>query len=95
LQFSEKIADISEFIDQRRSGDFYRTADVLSPDDRNVLTNVRSFAEERVAPIINDYWGRAEFPFELIPTMPHSGSQARATAAMAAPERTCCSMGLL
>jgi glutaryl-CoA dehydrogenase len=64
---SERMADIDDLLDQRRSGDFYRTADALSPDDRNVLMNVRSFAEERVAPIINDYWGRAEFPFELIP----------------------------
>jgi glutaryl-CoA dehydrogenase len=63
----ERMADIDDLLDQRRSGDFYRTADALSPDDRNVLMNVRSFAEERVAPIINDYWGRAEFPFELIP----------------------------
>jgi glutaryl-CoA dehydrogenase len=64
---SERMAGITDLLDQRRSGDFYRTADALSPDDRNVLMNVRSFAEERVAPIINDYWGRAEFPFELIP----------------------------
>jgi glutaryl-CoA dehydrogenase len=64
---SERMAGINDLLDQRRSGDFYRTADALSPDDRNVLMNVRSFAEERVAPIINDYWGRAEFPFELIP----------------------------
>ena len=51
---SERMADIDGLLDQRRSGDFYRTADALSPDDRNVLMNVRSFAEERVAPIIND-----------------------------------------
>src|SRR3954453_1805618 len=67
LQASERMADITDFIDQRNSGDFYRTADALSPDDRKILTNVQSFAEDRVAPIINDYWGRAEFPFELSP----------------------------
>src|SRR4051812_8945484 len=67
LQASERMADITDFIDQRKSGDFYRTADALSPDDRKILTKVQSFAEDRVAPIINDYWGRAEFPFELIP----------------------------
>src|SRR3954464_6165326 len=67
LQASERMADITDFMDQRKSGDFYRTADALSPDDRKILTSVQSFAEDRVAPIINDYWGRAEFPFELIP----------------------------
>jgi len=64
---SGTTADVTDLIDQRRSGDFYRIADVLSPDEREVLMNVRAFAEERVVPIINDYWGRAEFPFELIP----------------------------
>src|SRR3982751_3343694 len=64
---SGMTADITDFIDQRKSGDFYRTADALSPEDRKILTSVQSFAEERVVPIINDYWGRAEFPFELIP----------------------------
>ena len=67
LQFSEKIADISDFIDQRRSGDFYRTADVFSPDDRNVLTNFRSFSEDRVALIINNYGGGPSFPTVLSP----------------------------
>src|SRR5689334_869606 len=64
---SERKADITDFIDQRRSGDFYRTADALSPDDRKILMVGCSFAEERVAPVINGYWGRAEFPFGLIP----------------------------
>jgi glutaryl-CoA dehydrogenase len=30
------------------------------------IGRVRAFAEEKVAPIINQYWGRAEFPFELV-----------------------------
>lgn len=47
---SGTTADITDLIDQRRSGDFYRIADVLSPDEREVLINVRAFAEERVAP---------------------------------------------
>ena len=33
---------------------------------RELLDQVRAFADEKVAPIINQYWGRAEFPFELI-----------------------------
>ncbi|MBV8909278.1 MAG: acyl-CoA dehydrogenase family protein [Gammaproteobacteria bacterium] len=39
---------------------------MLGRDDRALLGKVRAFAREQVAPIINQYWGRAEFPFELI-----------------------------
>jgi glutaryl-CoA dehydrogenase len=46
--------------------DFYRVREVLSEDDRALLGQVRAFMEERVAPIINRYWTRAEFPFELV-----------------------------
>src|SRR5215468_12564809 len=47
-------------------GDFYKLAQLLDPADQAVLRKVRAFAEDKVAPIINHYWGRAEFPFELI-----------------------------
>lgn len=62
-----RAADVTDIIDHRTSGDFYRTADVLTPDEREVLGRVRRFSEEKVAPVINDYWSRAEFPMELIP----------------------------
>jgi glutaryl-CoA dehydrogenase len=47
-------------------GDFYDFAALLDEDDRLLLKRVRSFMEERVAPVINVYWGKAEFPFELL-----------------------------
>ena len=53
--------------DHRTSGDFYRTTEVLAPSEREALRRVRRFSEERVEPIINDYWSRDEFPMELIP----------------------------
>jgi glutaryl-CoA dehydrogenase len=46
--------------------DFYGVRDVLPKRDRVVLGEVRTFMEERVAPVINAYWTRAAFPFELI-----------------------------
>jgi glutaryl-CoA dehydrogenase len=48
-------------------GDFYRIAETLSPEDNAIRSKVRAFMETEVAPIINDYWERDEFPFELIP----------------------------
>ena len=47
-------------------GDFYKIAQFADTADQALLRRVRTFAEERVAPLINQYWGRAEFPFELI-----------------------------
>ena len=50
-------------------GDFYRIADVLDADERAVVTRVRAFMESEVAPIIEDYWARDKFPFEIVPKL--------------------------
>src|SRR5215475_4730006 len=47
-------------------GDFYHIGQLLDPRDHALLREVRAFAEEKIAPSINHYWGRAEFPLELI-----------------------------
>ncbi len=51
------------------TGDFYGITTTVSEDDKAILARVRAFMEAEVAPIINDYWIRAAFPFELIPRM--------------------------
>jgi glutaryl-CoA dehydrogenase len=51
------------------SGDFYRIADLLDPEERAVVKRVRDFMETEVAPIIEDYWGRDQFPHEIIPKL--------------------------
>src|SRR5262245_27556289 len=53
----------------RRSvdGDFYNIRQFVGTADQALLGRVRAFAEKKVAPIINQYWGRAEFPFEILP----------------------------
>jgi glutaryl-CoA dehydrogenase len=48
-------------------GDFYRIADLLDPKERIVAQRVREFMEAEVAPIIEDFWARDKFPFEIIP----------------------------
>ena len=48
------------------NGDFYDIRQTLSPEDQAVLAKIRTFMETKVAPIINDYWVRDAFPFELI-----------------------------
>ena len=51
------------------NGDFYRIADLLDPKERAVAKRVREFMESEVAPIIEDYWGRDQFPHEIIPKL--------------------------
>ncbi|MBE1535949.1 acyl-CoA dehydrogenase family protein [Actinomadura algeriensis] len=41
--------------------------DLLDDREQEIVGRVRAFLEERVAPIANDCWSRAEFPFDLIP----------------------------
>ena len=50
-------------------GDFYGYEHLLSEPDRALLLSVREFVEREVAPLVDDHWGRAEFPYELIPKL--------------------------
>lgn len=45
--------------------DYFRLDDDLSLEEIAVRNKVRVFAQERVLPVINDYWERADFPWEL------------------------------
>src|SRR5690606_27365942 len=47
--------------------DFYDLSASLSPEDRELQLKVRNFMETEVKPIVNRYWNRAEFPFDIIP----------------------------
>ncbi len=48
-------------------GDFYMLARTLSVEDNDLRLRVRKFMEQEVQPVINDFWERDEFPFELLP----------------------------
>ncbi|WP_222539023.1 acyl-CoA dehydrogenase family protein [Pedobacter polysacchareus] len=49
-------------------GDFYHLGDeALKAEDRALQLKVRDFLEREVKPVVNKYWLKAEFPFELIP----------------------------
>jgi len=55
------------------NGDFYRIAGVLNDKERALLGRVREFMESAIAPVIEDYWARDEFPFTMIPKMAEVG----------------------
>ena len=46
--------------------DYYRLDDTLSGPQRELRDRVRAFGDREVLPVINDYWERAEFPYELV-----------------------------
>jgi glutaryl-CoA dehydrogenase len=53
--------------------DFYLLDELLTDTERETRDRVRRFCEKEVAPIVNDYWERAEFPFELVPKLAELG----------------------
>ena len=55
--------------DPAAAADYYLLDDELTDEERAIRDRVRAFGEQEVLPIINDYWERAEFPFELIPKL--------------------------
>ncbi|MEZ4793847.1 MAG: acyl-CoA dehydrogenase family protein, partial [Gelidibacter sp.] len=50
-------------------GDFYDLDLKLNQQQRAIQMKVRNFMETEVQPITNDYWKKAEFPFEIIPKL--------------------------
>ena len=55
------------------SEDYYLLDETLSDEERAIRDRVRTFADREVLPIINGYWERAEFPFELVPKLAELG----------------------
>nr|WP_204261343.1 acyl-CoA dehydrogenase family protein [Blastococcus saxobsidens] len=46
---------------------------MLEPAEIEIRDRVRAFGEKEVVPRINEYWERAEFPFELVPLLAETG----------------------
>ena len=49
------------------NSDFYQTFQMLSEAEQEKVSKVREFMQNSVAPIINDFWAKDEFPFDLVP----------------------------
>jgi len=61
--------DLRQSIGHSLGTDFYMMDELLTDEERRVRDKVRVFCDQEVIPIINDYWERAAFPFELIPKL--------------------------
>ena len=58
---------------QTPDSDFLGFELLLDDEDRKLLDRVRAFMAERVEPVINEYWTRAEFPHQLGPALAELG----------------------
>lgn len=50
-------------------GDFYNLSLKLTPQQRELQIKIRNFMEDEIRSLANEYWNRAEFPFQIIPKM--------------------------
>lgn len=54
-------------------GDFYLLQETLPQADRELLADLRSFLDRDIAPVIGEFWSRAEFPHQLVPQLAKFG----------------------
>jgi glutaryl-CoA dehydrogenase len=72
-------------VDPAIDADFYALEQLLDAAGRQLIKTVRDFMEESVAPVINHYWTREEFPYDLIPGLAGLGIAGLACAGYGCP----------
>jgi len=63
------VAALADGITDPRDTDLFLLNERFGERERELQQSVRGFVTERVLPVINDYWERAEFPYELLPEL--------------------------
>ncbi len=72
-----QLAGLMKMLGQKKStrplptidGDFYHLSHTLTEEQRALQLEVRHVMETEIKPLVNEYWLRAEFPFEIIPKL--------------------------
>ncbi len=57
----------------KRPVDFVDAGSLLSEEEKGIRARVREFVDREVIPTSADYWDRAEFPFDLLPSLGELG----------------------
>jgi glutaryl-CoA dehydrogenase len=63
------VPALAQDIGLARETDYFLVKDQLTKDELDLLYKVRAFAETEILPVVNSYWERDEFPFELLPKL--------------------------
>jgi glutaryl-CoA dehydrogenase len=77
------------------SPDFYAVDDLLEPEEIEIRDRVRAFCDAEVTPRINDFWERAEFPFDLVPKFAEIGIAGGTIEGYGCPGMSAVSAGLV
>jgi glutaryl-CoA dehydrogenase len=75
--------------------DFYLLERQLPTDSRELLHRVREYMEKTVQPVINHYWTREEFPFDLVAGMGELGIAGLGYEGYDCPGRDCLLDGMV
>jgi glutaryl-CoA dehydrogenase len=75
--------------------DFYLLEELLQPAEIEIRDRVRAFCEQEVTPRINEYWERAEFPFELVPRIAELGISGGTVQGYGSPGMSAVAAGLV
>jgi glutaryl-CoA dehydrogenase len=75
--------------------DFYAVEDLLEPAEIQIRDRVRAFCEHEVTPRINEFWERAEFPFELVPKIAELGISGGTVQGYGSPGMSAVAAGLV
>ncbi|KAJ8633149.1 hypothetical protein MRB53_026485 [Persea americana] len=51
------------------ASDYYQLDDLLTPEEQAIRRKVREVMEKEVAPVMTEYWEKAQFPFHVIPKL--------------------------
>jgi glutaryl-CoA dehydrogenase len=78
-----------------QSTDFYAFEELLEPAEIEIRDRVRDFCAREVTPRINDYWERAEFPFELVPKIAELGISGGTVQGYGSPGMSAMAAGLV
>jgi glutaryl-CoA dehydrogenase len=85
-----------ESVDRRTvDSDYYVVDDYLSEQDRALVARIRGFVDEKVTPVINEYWEKADFPYRLLPDLGALGIVGTAVQGYGAPGLTRLQTGLV
>ncbi len=82
-------------MDPALDADFYSLEQLLDPAGLATIRRVREFMEQSVAPIINQYWTREEFPYDLIPALAELGIAGTALEGHGCPGGGCLLDGMI
>jgi glutaryl-CoA dehydrogenase len=62
-------ASLVEDIGLARETDYFLMKEQLTEQEKEIFAKVRAFGEAEILPVVNEYWERGEFPFELVPKL--------------------------